>query len=180
MAKYKHFLIDLVYMAASVLVAVFLIKRGLLTGLADNDSSVLASFLSGIFFTSAFTIAPAAAVLGVIATKISPWIVALFGAAGAVIGDLIIFSFMKDRFADDIMHLIGPNKKHRHAFFHLRLFRWLTPFVGALIIASPLPDELGLFLLGLSKTKTHLLIPISFVMNFVGVLLVALVAGAIG
>ncbi len=179
MNKYKHLFLDIVYITVSIFVAVFLIEKGFLNFLANSDNHVWASFFSGIFFTSAFTIAPASAVIGVLTLKAPLLLVAFFGAIGAVVGDLIIFSFIKDRFADDIIHLVGPNKKKFTHLIHLRLFRWLTPFVGALIIASPLPDEFGLLLLGISKTKTRLLIPISFVMNFVGILLVALVAGAI-
>ncbi len=179
MKNHKHLFLDFIYIVVSIIVAVFLVKGGALDFVANSNNHVWASFFSGIFFTSAFTIAPSSAVIGVLTLKTSPLLIAFFGAIGAVLGDLIIFTFIRDRFADDIIHLVGPNKKKFLHAIHLRLFRWIIPFVGAIIIASPLPDELGLFLLGISKTKTKLLIPISFVMNFVGILLVSLVARAI-
>jgi hypothetical protein len=49
--------------------------------------------------------------------------------------------------------------------------KWISPILGALIIASPLPDEFGLALLGLSRTRISILIPVSFIMNFLGVYL---------
>lgn len=179
MQKYRHLLADIVFIVFSFWVASYLFNDNTIGNFLIEHANALGSLFAGIFFTSAFTIAPAAAILGVLATKISPWVVAFYGAIGAVIGDLIIFTFVKDRFADDLVHLMGPNKKRFTHLIHMRLFRWLTPFVGALIIASPLPDELGLFLLGISKTKTKLLIPISYVMNFIGIVAVAAVAGAL-
>lgn len=178
-ANYKKLALDLIYLGISFWVASLLFSSGVANEFIFNHTNALGSFLAGVFFTSAFTIAPAAAILGVLATKISLFEVAFFGALGAVVGDMIIFTFVRDRFADDLIHLVGPNKKKLIHLIHMRMFRWLTPFVGALIIASPLPDELGLFLLGISKTKTKILIPVSFVMNFIGVLAVAAVAGAI-
>lgn len=177
--NYKHLFWDLVAIVLSFWVATEMFQSNVVGNFLNNHTNALGSFIAGVFFTSAFTIAPAAAILGVLATKISPVTVALFGAVGAVIGDLIIFTFVKDRFAEDILHLMGPEKKKFMHLIHMRLFRWLTPFIGALIIASPLPDEFGLLLLGITKTKTKILIPVSFVMNFIGIVLVAMVAGAI-
>jgi hypothetical protein len=41
--------------------------------------------------------------------------------------------------------------------------------LGALIIASPLPDEFGLALMGISRMRALVLMPISFVMNALGI-----------
>jgi hypothetical protein len=58
----------------------------------------------------------------------------------------------------------------------MRVFRAVMPFLGALIIASPLPDELGLVFLGISKLKTRYFLPLSFVLNFFGILIIGLIA----
>ena len=57
--------------------------------------------------------------------------------------------------------------------------RWFLMGVGALIIALPLPDEIGLVMMGLSRMKARHLIPISFVLNSLGIALVGLVARAL-
>ena len=90
-----------------------------------------------------------------------------------MVGDLTIFFLVRDRFAEDIVEVlkISKSKKIIH-FFKKGFFRWLSPVIGAIIIASPLPDEIGITMMGLSKTKLSLLIPISFIMNFIGVLAV--------
>ena len=46
------------------------------------------------------------------------------------------------------------------------------PFLGAIIIASPLPDELGLVMLGDSKLKYREIAIISYVLNTAGILLI--------
>lgn len=65
------------------------------------------------------------------------------------------------------------------SIFRLRIFRWSIAFLGALVIASPLPDELGLMMLGFSKIKTSFFVPISFLLNFLGILVIGLIAKAI-
>ena len=52
------------------------------------------------------------------------------------------------------------------------------PLTGAIIIASPLPDELGLAMMGLSRVPIAAFIPISYTMNFLGILLIEFIAGA--
>ena len=54
--------------------------------------------------------------------------------------------------------------------FRFKHFRWLTLLAGALLIASPLPDELGIALLGFSKVSTRYFAILSFVFNFLGIL----------
>jgi hypothetical protein len=130
----------------------------------------IASFFAGIFFTSAFTIAPAAVALANIAGTIPAFSVAFWGALGAMCGDLILFFFIRDRFAADLMASLRPSvARHILDSFHLGFLKWFSPVLGALIIASPLPDEFGLTLLGLSRTRMLVLMPVSFLMNMLGI-----------
>ena len=164
----------------SIFVAILLVKTGTLEEIIrlTNGPAFLNSFVAGLFFTSIFTTAPAIVTLGKIAQSSgSVWPVVLFGGLGALIGDLVIFRFMRDRIDADILKLVrnSHNKRLRH-FVRLKIFRWLTFFLGALVIASPLPDELGLAMMGLSKTKTNILIPVSFIFNSLGILIISLIA----
>ncbi len=130
----------------------------------------IASFIAGIFFTSAFTIAPAAVALANIAGQVPAAAVAFWGALGAMCGDLIIFLFIRDRFAADLVASLRPSlARHILNSFHFGFLKWFSPVLGALIIASPLPDEFGLMLLGLSRTRIAILLPVSFVMNMLGI-----------
>ena len=164
----------------SIIVAILLIKPGAIEEALKQTRNVwfLDSFIAGMFFTSVFTVAPAIVALGTIAqSSQSVLLVALFGGLGAMCGDLIIFRFMRDVLAGDIMRIINTSGNGKlQSIVRLKFFRWLTFSLGALVIASPLPDELGLAMMGFSKTKTSILIPVSFVFNSLGILVIGLVA----
>lgn len=172
---------DLGIVAISVVVAIILVKTGAVKNLLTMTSELkfFGSFIAGMFFVSVFTVAPATVVLAEIAQSNSVFGVAFFGGIGALAGDFIIFRFIKDRLSDNFLHLIRKSKSKRLiSIFQLKLFRWLVPFIGALIVASPLPDELGLAMMGLSKMKTSIFVPISFLLNFLGILIIGLIAKA--
>lgn len=172
-------IIDLAFIFASIVAAVLLIESGAIDKFltAVKGSVVLGSFIAGIFFVSVFTIAPATAVFVEIAQSNSLLVMAFWGGIGALIGDLLIFYFVKDRLADDFSYLTQRyGSKRLASIFKLKTFRWLTLFLGALIVASPLPDEIGLAMMGLSKAKAAILIPVSFVLNSAGILAIGLIA----
>lgn len=177
------FLHDVLVIIISVIAAVALVQTDILTNVLTSTKGFqfLGSFIAGLFFTSIFTTAPAIATLGEIARFNSILPVALAGAMGAVVGDLLIFRFIRDKFSEHLLELLG----HRHmgkrirVLFKLRLFRWVSLFVGGLIIASPFPDELGISLLGFSKVKTCWFVPLSFLFNFIGIVLIGLIAQAV-
>src|SRR3989344_5737913 len=173
---------DLSLIILSILIAVILAKTGTLESLITSTQGMrfIGSFIAGIFFVSVFTAAPATVALGEIAQSNSIYTVAVLGGLGALIGDLIIFRFVKDRVSEHFDYLIRVSKSERlFSIFKLKLFRWIIPFVGALIIASPLPDEIGVTMLGLSKMKNSYFILLSFVLNSAGVLIIGLIAKAL-
>jgi len=165
----------LVALVAAWAIVRFGLVHALLAQMGDGVWAT--SFVAGMFFTSVFTTALATVVLGEIAQSGSIFWVALLGGLGALMGDLIIFLFIRNRLAEDFGYLIQKTSSGRLiAIFKLRIFRWLVPLLGALVVASPLPDELGLAMMGLSKMKTSLFIPVSFVLNATGILIIGLIA----
>jgi hypothetical protein len=166
---------DIVFVGLSIVAALFILYSGILESfLALTDQiHFLGSFIAGLFFTSAFTIAPASVAIAKLAATVPPFTLAFFAALGAMVGDLLIFLFIRDSLVDDIKALIDipEYRKIRHVF-RMRIFRWVVPLVGALIIVSPLPDEIGLAMMGFSRVKTSVMMPITFVLNFIAVLLI--------
>jgi hypothetical protein len=168
---------DLLMISCGVVIALFLSKTGILDLIINNFTNhyILASFVAGIFFTSVFTIAPASVALVHIAEYAPLNWIAFWGALGAVCGDLILFFFIRDRFVDDVKKAIKPSTlRYLARSFHFGFLKWLSPLIGALIIASPLPDEFGITLLGISRIKLSFLIPISLAMNMLGIYLLIL------
>ena len=177
--KKKRILVDLAVIAGSILFAILIVKMGVVHTLVAsfNDLEFFGSFLAGLFFTSIFTTAPAIAVLGELAQSNPIWEVALLGGLGAMVGDYIIFRFVRDRFSEDLSFLLRRSQFTRvPALFKTGMFRFITPVVGALIIASPFPDEIGLALLGFSKISNRVFFPLSFTLNAIGIFLIGEVA----
>lgn len=170
---------DLSAILASIFLAFVFAKTGIFERLIveGGEITLLTNFIAGMFFTSAFTTAPAMVVLGEIAQSGSLWLVATVGALGAVFGDFLIFFFFRERLSRTTKSFLTiPKYRRFFHIFHHKFFRFLTPLLGAVIIASPLPDELGLAVMGLSKLRLSVFLPLSFAANFVGILLIGEVA----
>jgi len=178
----SHFLQDTAIVLLSVLVAVLLVRTGVLSSLlvSMGETQVFGAFIAGMFFTSIFTTAPAIAALGEVSLIQGIFSTALFGAAGCVVGDLIILRFFRSRLSEHVAEIVTHRSVWRrfHLLFKRRLFRWITFLVGGLILASPLPEELGIAILGFSKMRVRYFALLSFVFNFFGIVIIGLVAHA--
>lgn len=178
-----HVMRDLGIVALSVAVAVLFVRTGLIAELLALASGfkLISGFIAGMLFVSIFTLAPAAAVLIELFRANSLLDVAFTAGLGGLIGDWLMFRFLRDRVADDLGYLVRHSGFRRLlAVFRLKCFRWLTPLIGALIVVSPLPDEIGLALMGFSRLSTALFLPLSFALNFLGILAVGLIVRAVG
>jgi hypothetical protein len=174
---------DLLAITFSVLLAVYVGKAGILENFLAkaNELEVIGAFIAGMFFTSMFTIAPAIVALGEISQNNSLVMTAVMGAAGAVLGDLVIFHFIRDRFSEHVMELANQNGigKRIKKLFKNKILRRSSLVIGGLIIASPLPDELGIGILGASKMSPVLFALLSFGFNFIGIIVIGLTARAL-
>ena len=180
----RRLLKDLLIVSISIAFAAYIGESALLAGIFGVAKShiIISAFVGGLFFTSVFTTVPAIVFLGKLSLVGDPITIAIAGAIGAAIGDLIIFRFIRDHLSADIASLVSSNTRMRFShIFEYRFFRWSMAVLGALIISSPLPDELGLAMMGMTKMRTIVFIPISLVFNGLGILAVAYVArGLIG
>lgn len=170
---------DFLIIALSILIAIILVETNTIGKLLTQTKGleIISSFIAGIFFSYAFTTAPAVVVLGEIAAANNIFLTAIFGGLGALFSDLIIFTFIKNNLVADIKFLVGKKWRLKiHYILHQKMFRLITVFLGALIIASPFPDEIGIALLGASKIKKSLFIPLSFLFNSAGILIIGLIA----
>lgn len=177
--KKKHLLQDFIFLLISIAFAVALVESGIAQEFIQSLDGYtwLGILLAGMFFTSVFTTAPAIALLAEFSLSVPVPVVALVGGAGAVLGDYVIFAFVKDRISKDMRFLFSFSKHKRFTkIFQTKLFRFFLPFLGALIIASPFPDEIGITLLGMSKMKDSRFFIVSFVMNTLGILAIGLIA----
>jgi len=61
--------------------------------------------------------------------------------------------------------------QHLTKLMRHRFLRWSLPIIGAFIIASPFPDEIGVALMGLSKIKNYQFVLLSLLLDIGGVFL---------
>lgn len=186
MKKRKIVTVSLVVL--SVFLAWWFAKSGGSLILVQKLSSYphLAAFLAGIGFSSLFTTAPATVALGTISSFFGVWPTAFFGGVGALLGDMALLKTMTSIAQSakrPVAKVINPPrflKLHRLRLIlshgPLKLILWAT---GAIVIASPLPDELGLALMGATRIPFWLLVCISFVFNMLGIAVIGLVTSSL-
>lgn len=175
----KKLLIDIGIISVSIYVAIYLVQAGAVDALlhATGDNLLLVSFISGIFFTSFFTTPVSIAMFSSLAHDGNIFLIAGMGALGSVVGDFILFWFVRHHIAKDASALMkGPKWKRILRVLRKRRFRRVLPVIGALIIASPFPDEIGLALIGVSTINQKSFFLLSYIMNLLGILIILLIA----
>lgn len=173
--KLKKLVIKTAIFAFSLSLAWWLVKSGNLNNLVNAVLPIrfVAELLAGVFYTSFLTAPIAVAMILVIAGTNNPILTALVAGVGAAFGDLVIMTFFRRNLSKDVdmvsheLHLRIVNN-----FLKKWKLDFVTPLIGAIIIASPLPDELGLLLLGASKLKYYQVAILTYVLNTAGILLI--------
>ena len=138
------------------------------------------TFAAGIMLVYGFTAAPAIAMLLVLAKTQNIYIASFIAGFGALIGDLVIFRIVRHSFADEVEKL-----SKEWAVDKIRsgipgpLMKYVVPAIGVLIIASPLPDEIGVAMLAASKNiSAKLFSVLSFAFNTAGIFIILWFGGA--
>lgn len=153
----------------------WLVKSGYLQGLVETVLPLrfIAEITAGLLYAFFPTSPVAVAMLVVLSGANNPIITALLAGFGAVLGDLLILKFFRKELSSDLklvsreLHLQRVNTLLRK--LHLN---FLAPFLGAAIVASPFPDELGLLMLGASRLSYRQLAVLTYVLNTAGILLI--------
>lgn len=170
--KYKNLTIFLF----SVIFASILAKAEVFHSFLLNlgNFGYLGAFLAGMLFVSTFTVATGALILLILAETLSPVEIGLIAGLGAVVGDFTIFRFIKDNLTQELEAIYNHVDGNHHFIkvLHSKYFSWTLPVFGAIIIASPFPDEIGVSLMGISKMKTYQFLLTSFILNAIGIFLV--------
>lgn len=176
-SKLKKLLLKTAFFILSLSFAWWLIKSSYFQSLIDSALSlrIFAEIITGVFYTFFLTAPVAVAMLVIIARDHNPILVALLAGLGAALGDFIIVKFFREELSADFslaskeLHL----QKTGRLLQKLRL-GFIAPLLGAIIIASPLPDELGLMMLGVSKLKYHEIVLLTYILNTAGILIIVL------
>ena|SRR3989344_2440542 len=140
-----------------------------------NQFNYVSSFIAGLLFSYGFS-APFAVGFFLKLNVSNPLPLALVAGFGALLSDLLIFKLIKFSMMDEFnrikktkpLKLVNFLLKKR---FGSRALSYLSAIFAGIIIASPLPDELGVSMLsGLTTIKLHKFAVISYICNTFGIL----------
>jgi uncharacterized membrane protein YdjX (TVP38/TMEM64 family) len=133
-------------------------------------------FIAGMLFAFGFT-APFSVGFFITLNPSNVWIAGIIGGFGALVSDLIIFNTIKISFEDEFKRLRNSKsfvkiKGLIERNLNERIKVYLMYVFAGILIASPLPDEIGVTMLaGLTKISTRMLVTISFFLNTMGIVI---------
>ncbi|MBI2040079.1 hypothetical protein HYT18_03325 [Candidatus Microgenomates bacterium] len=163
----------------SILLAIILLENQTFKDWLLNLGTLeyIGALIAGMLFVSSFTAAISIVVIAIMTENINPMALGLIGGVGAVMGDYLVFKLVRSHLQEELAMLFGREEtSHIKTLLRSKYIAWTLPIIGVFIIASPLPDELGVSLLGISKMSEARFILISYLSNSVGILMIASVA----
>ncbi|MDE1965825.1 MAG: hypothetical protein KGI41_01105 [Patescibacteria group bacterium] len=135
------------------------------------------ALFTGFFFVSTFTAVPATVVLFSLAHTLAPLPTGIIAGIGAVVGDFVIFRFIRDGIVEEWMPVLERvSDTWLGRMFSSPFFAWFLPVGGALIIASPLPDEFGIGLLGIARLSDWQFLLLTLLLDIGGMLALVFIA----
>lgn len=163
-----------------VAIAVALGRSDLVQSIANSGTTgmVAATFIFGAMYSSMLTVAPATVGLFELAAAGVPiWMLALIGGFGATLTDITLFQIIKLGFIDEVIaHLKRHAEGSLSHLFQIPLVKTLVVIVGAVSIATPIPDEIGLAMMGIGQARWSLVAAMGFVFNTLGIACIGLIA----
>ena len=162
-----------IFLIIGIILAIFLFSTNFFENFIQRlgDFGIIGIFISGFFLGYMFTAVPATAIIIIFSNTTNLFIIAFIGAIGKTIGDLIIFNYFRKDLPDEIEGFIDETAKFkvlRHKKFH-----WIIPALAGLVLISPLPDEIAVSFLGISKFEVKKFIILAFLLDFIGILAIA-------
>jgi hypothetical protein len=144
-------------------------------------------FFGGLLFSFGFTSPFAIVIFVAMAKNVHPIPGAMIAGFGALLVDFSIFEFIRVSFVGELRQLRAMAWYHRmrrlfhHRKFSERVRQYFLLSVAGLVIASPLPDELGVTLMsGVTDVDERKFSILCFIFNTLGILTVLLLTRAIG
>lgn len=140
-------------------------------------------FLAGMFYSFGFTSPFAVAHFVEISAQVSPVPAAFLGGLGAAVTDMGIFAFVSVSLHEEFRRLRSTAIVQRiyvlmhHETLSERVQRALQWTFASVIIASPLPDEVGMSLIaGLTNLESRRVTAMCFLLNSAGILIILLLS----
>jgi uncharacterized membrane protein YdjX (TVP38/TMEM64 family) len=166
-----------------IILAYFIFKNPSVNSWINNlDSlSYFGSFIAGILLAFGFS-APIAVGFFITLKTGNLILTAIIGGLGALLADLIIFNIVKITFNDELRRIrktriMKEIEKILEKDLGKKLEHYLLYAFAGILIATPLPDEVGVSMLaGLTHIKQKILAIISFILHTIGIFIILLLS----
>ena len=174
--KYKY--TKLILLTITITLAYHIFQNPLISRYLSSlqTLSYLGVFIAGILFVLMFS-APFGIGFFLTLNPANIWLAAIIGGFGAMVGDLLIFKFIKVSFEDEFnsvrnLKTFKKISKSIDKHFGEKIRMYVIYAIVGFVIASPLPDEAGVMMLaGLKKINPIILAFIAFILNSLGILI---------
>lgn len=177
--KYKKIPLLILIIVIAYIVFQNIHNIGFLKNISPDNYFII--LVAGILYSFGFT-APFAVGLFVVLNPSSIILASIVGGIGSLITDLSIYNLTKLSFMDEFEQLQKEKFMKKGMFYFDKIFsknakRIILYLTAGILIASPLPDEMGVTLLsGLTSIKVSQLAILSFILNTVGILVILLIS----
>lgn len=140
-----------------------------------SSHGYLSAFVAGVLYVYGFTAAFGTGILLSLPESIPAVPATALAAFGSLLGDLVIFRVIREYFGDEIMQ-ISQTKTFAWLSSNLPVSvrRYGMTVLGLAVIASPLPDELGVSLIASGRMSGRSFAILSFLLNAAGILVLIL------
>ncbi|MEW5996603.1 MAG: hypothetical protein AB1657_03345 [Candidatus Micrarchaeota archaeon] len=163
-----------------IMLILFLYSAGILQSfiLSLHEFEYPGAFIAGLFYSYGMTTPFAIAVFAMMAGNMNPFLLAALGASGAVASDLL----MLGAFSGEVGKELRITRKVSFRIPEAKSFpgRLALYLLGGFVLMSPLPDEVGVVILGISRIQAWKFAVLSFVSKFAGVLAIAGISLSLG
>lgn len=171
----------------SILIAFTLLFAGIFETIVFHltQYGIFGGLIAGLLFPFTFTAASAGIFLVELGRFYNPFLIAVIAGLGAMIADLIMFRFLKEGIVDEIKLIIQsilpiPTLKKLENITEKKVWLWGIPFLASVLIASPLPDEIGIALFGVVNFRPRYLSLLSYILNTLGIFALVFLGFSIG
>jgi hypothetical protein len=177
----------LLFICATFICAFVLLRLGYFDWLDQlrGNGDIMTLFVAGFFMSISFTAAFGLAALIELAPFVNPLVAVPVATMGALCADLLLFSFLRVSVEDEIQKLresrVGRwfHAKLHHESIPSTLREYILLSVAGLVIASPLPDELGVSMLSASHdVQPRKFVIFCYVVNAFGIWIILMAARA--
>jgi len=162
----------LFFLLVSIIIAYFIFSRVETSNFVNElgHLNYIGTFIAGILIAFGFT-APFSVGFFITSTPSNLFLATIIGGLGATFGDMIIFKTIKFSFMNEFNELkktktIRKIRKIAHGHKYLLIKHYLFYIFAGIIIATPLPDEVGVSMLaGLSTINPRKLAVVAFILH---------------